>query len=408
MRRHEKDYLLRHDKKYFEKARQSAEQLRQGVNNLHVSADDKAALISLLDVYLHTMEVVISEEDQLTQVNNQLNEAFDKLDAALLAKEKVAETLMEDTERDALNQVHATQNRAAATSGIAVLVAIFSAAFFVHTIRKLLVGVASNLSASASQIAAAINEQDRISNLQASSVNETNTTMEELGSSSRQSSEQAESAASNAQRALEAAEHGMSRVEDMVMGMNITKTKVDAIAQQILRLSEQTSQISTITGTVTDFANETKMLAMNAAVEAVRAGEHGKGFSVLAVEIRKLAEESKRSAERINSLVLEIQKATNATVMATEEGGKTVDQGMLVAQNTAEAFAEVSEAVNSASQSSQQISLNVRQQAVAIRQVVEAMKSINTGAKETAAGISQIKAGTQVLNESAGQLKAMI
>lgn len=289
----------------------------------------------------------------------------------------------------------------------ALLIAVV-VAFVIVILRRQLVGVASNLSASASQIAAAINEQERIANLQASSVNETNTTMEELGTSSRQSADQAEAAANSSRKALEAAEHGMSRVDDVLHGMNATKTKVDAIARQILRLSEQTSQISTITATVTDFANETKMLAMNAAVEAVRAGEHGKGFSVLAVEIRKLAEESKRSAERINNLVGEIQKATNTTVMATEEGGRTVDQGMMIAQNTSAAFAEVAESIDSASKSSQQISLNVRQQAVAVKQVVEAMKSIHTGARESATGISQIKSGVQVLNEAAQQLKVMM
>lgn len=408
MRRHEKDYFLWLDKKFHGKVRQSAEVLRIDLSDNRFSADEKSLLSGLLDAYLRTMDAVVGEDDALKSATQLLDTDFEKLAQNLLNKENSTTRMMDNTEQETLRQVHGDQKKAMMTGLIAVLMAISLATFLVYSIRKMLMGVASSLSASASQIAAAINEQDRISNLQASSVNETNTTMEELGSSSRQSAEQSESAASSAQKALEAAEHGMSRVEDMVQGMNVTKTKVDAIAQQILRLSEQTSQISTITGAVTDFANETKMLAMNAAVEAVRAGEHGKGFSVLAVEIRKLAEESKRSAERINALVAEIQKATNATVMATEEGGKTVDQGMMVAQNTAEAFAEVSEAVNNASQSSQQISLNVRQQAVAIKQVVEAMKSINTGAKETAAGISQVKTGTQVLNDAAQQLKSMI
>ncbi|MEO5340867.1 MAG: methyl-accepting chemotaxis protein [Magnetococcus sp. MYC-9] len=190
--------------------------------------------------------------------------------------------------------------------------------------------------------------------------------------------------------------------------MERAKSKVEAIAQQILLLSEKTGQIRDIANLVSDFANETKMLAMNAAVEAVRAGEHGKGFAVLAMETRKLADESKRSAGKINALVSEVQKANNSTVMATEEGSKTVDEGMLISQNTAETFREVAQSMGAASQGAQQISLNVRQQSVAIRQVVEAMKSVNAGARESVSGMAQVKEGIRTLNDAAQTLQRMV
>ena len=264
------------------------------------------------------------------------------------------------------------------------------------------------LSSTATEMAATVNQQERIAAQQAASVNETNTTMDELGASARQSAEQADAAAQGAQNAMELARDGVDRVEATLGSMSGAKARVEAIARQILLLSEQTGQIRQITDLVSGFANETKMLAMNAAVEAVRAGEHGKGFSVLAVETRKLADESKRSAGRINELVAEIQKATNATVMATEEGGKTVDEGMAIARETARAFQGVTETTQSAFEGAQQISMNVRQQSVAVKQVVEAMRAINTGTKESASGISQVKIGIQSLNEAARTLKEMI
>ncbi|MGD1717232.1 methyl-accepting chemotaxis protein [Dapis sp. BLCC M172] len=92
------------------------------------------------------------------------------------------------------------------------------------------------------------------------------------------------------------------------------------MAQQITRLSEQTNQIGNISQLVGDLANQTNMLALNAAVEAVRAGEHGKGFGVVASEIRKLADESRKSAEKIYTLVADIQTSINSTVLATEAG----------------------------------------------------------------------------------------
>lgn len=291
---------------------------------------------------------------------------------------------------------------------ICIVIVVLVGWFFSRSISQPLLEVINVISSSSSQMAASVTQQERIASQQAAAVNETNTTMEELGASSRQSAEQSEQAAAGADKALELSEFGSSRVGETLESMEQAKVKVEAIAQQILLLSEKTGQIRDITSLVSDFANETKMLAMNAAVEAVRAGEHGKGFSVLAVETRKLADESKRSAGRINALVADIQKATNSTVMATEEGIKTVDEGMTISRNTAETFREVSEAMGSASEGSQQISLNVRQQSVAVRQVVEAMKSVNSGAKEAASGMSQVKEGIRTLNDAAQTLRGMV
>jgi methyl-accepting chemotaxis protein len=150
------------------------------------------------------------------------------------------------------------------------------------------------------------------------------------------------------------------------------------------------------------------MLALNAAVEAVRAGEHGKGFAVVAAEIRKLADQSKKSTEKINTLVGDIQSAISITVVVTHEGTKTVEEGTRIAQETSESFAGVEGAVNNIVINSQQISLNINQQAIAIQQIVSAMNDLNMAARETASGISQIRSGTEQLNESAQALKATI
>jgi hypothetical protein len=293
--------------------------------------------------------------------------------------------------------------------GLFIVVSVITLGWwFARSISKPLNNTINTLSTSSAEIAATVTEQERIANQQAASVNETNTTMEELGASSRQTAEQAQAAAYSTEMVLSLTQDGANKVNEMLQGMASLKGKVGAIAQQILHLSEQTSQIGSITAMVTDFANETKMLAMNAAVEAVRAGEHGKGFSVLSVEIRKLADESKRSADRINALVVDVQKATNATVMATEEGTKTVDAGIELTQSTAATFDSVAAAVGSASESAQQISLNVAQQAEAVKQVVEAMNALKISSKESASGIAQTKVGIQTLNEAAQQLKSMV
>ncbi|MBF0620445.1 MAG: methyl-accepting chemotaxis protein [Magnetococcales bacterium] len=294
-------------------------------------------------------------------------------------------------------------------AGLICIVIISAVAWLIgRSISRPIKEAITVISSSSTEIAATINQQERISSQQATSVNETNTTMEELSTSARLSSEQSNSAASNSEKAIELAEHGSMRASEMLENMDGIQQRTDDIANQILQLSERTDQIRGITRMVTDFANETKMLAMNAAVEAVRAGEHGKGFSVLAVETRKLADESKKSAAQINSLIEEIQKTTHTTVMVTEEGTKTVAHGRALMDNMAETFHEVLEAVNNSGDNAQQISLNLQQQSVAVNQVGEAMKSLNTGAKETAIGMKEIKSGVHTLNETVQKLRKMV
>jgi methyl-accepting chemotaxis protein len=186
------------------------------------------------------------------------------------------------------------------------------------------------------------------------------------------------------------------------------KMKVEAIAEQILHLSEQTSQIGNFTNLVRELANQTNLLALNAAVEAARAGEHGKGFAVVATEIRKLADQSKKSAERIDTLVLDINNATNATVMATEEGTKTVEEGAHLTQKTVEVFNGLATSITSVFESAQQTLLNVKQQVAAVRQVVEAMADLNNGATETTTGIAQTKRVIAHLTEIAQTLRAIV
>ena len=175
-----------------------------------------------------------------------------------------------------------------------------------------------------------------------------------------------------------------------------------------MRLSEQTGQIGLVSDLVGNLANQTNMLALNASVEAVRAGEQGKGFSVVAGEIRKLADQSKQSAEKINNLVREIQASINSSVMVTDEGTKRASEGIRLAQETAQTFNGLADAVNNVFLNSQQISLTNKQQAVAVQQVVAAMSQLNSAAQESASGINQVKVSTKQLDDAAKHLKAAV
>ncbi|MEM9274817.1 MAG: methyl-accepting chemotaxis protein [Cyanobacteria bacterium P01_F01_bin.143] len=268
--------------------------------------------------------------------------------------------------------------------------------------------VTSNLGSSSAQIATTTSQQEQAMTEQATSVNETTTTIEELGATSRQTAEQAMSSTSGAQQAIELTEKGNQSVSQTIAGIQELQDQVTAIADQIIRLSEQTGQIGMVSDLVAGVAKKTNMLALNAAVEAARAGEQGKGFAVVAGEIRKLADQSKKSASKINTLVEDIQSSINSTVMVTDQGQKVAVQGLKLAEETSSSFNSIAESVNNVFLNSQQITMSAKQQAVAVQQVVSAMNAINLGSQETVSGISQIKAATGDLKNNAAALEATI
>ncbi|WP_009632240.1 methyl-accepting chemotaxis protein [Synechocystis sp. PCC 7509] len=348
----------------------------------------------------------IAQATQLTKTLRMSN--IDKAKTAAIAQEQ--------------NFLKAASSQAQATNNLLVLLSTLGT--LLTTLFALAVGIwlsanigrtiktvnqaASAIASSSTEIAATVEEQERTISGQASSVNQTTTTMDELGASSRQSAEQAEASASGASQALTLAEDGTKAVQQTLKGMSTLKEQVNEIANAIIRLSEQTGQIGSVSSLVGDLANQTNMLALNAAVEAARAGEHGKGFGVVATEIRKLADQSKKSSEKINTLVGDIQSAINKTVMVTDEGTKKVDRSLELTQGTAKIFTGVADSVNHVFLNSQQISLSAKQQAIAVQQVVTAMNSINLGAKESATGITQVKSSAQQLKVAAQKLQAVV
>ena len=290
------------------------------------------------------------------------------------------------------------------TAAVVSAIAIFLASRTTRSVNKIVRAIAS----SSSQIAVTVEQQERIASQQLYAVDRTATTMDELGESSKACAEQAESAAFGATQALKLTAGGSQAVDNTLKEMATLTKNVAAIQTQILRLSEQTDRIGNISSLVSDLANQTNMLAINAAVEAVRAGESGKGFAVVANEIRKLGDQSKESAIKINALVADIQKAISSTAMVTGDGTKTVENGVKLARKTADSFAGVAEAIDRIVLNSKQIYFTARNQAIAIEDVVEAVNSLNLAAQETASGISQVKLGISQLNQAAQNLKSVV
>ena len=260
---------------------------------------------------------------------------------------------------------------------------------YIQTYRKEMM-MLKTLATSSHLISASLEHQERMAIQQATAVNETTTTMDQLSVFSQQSNEQAEAAAAGTRQVLDLVDGKSHLYQPKAFVNSSLREKVEQIAKQIGNLSEQTHEIGNITSLVSDLATQTNMLALNAAVEAARAGSQGKSFAVVATEIRKLADQSRKYAEKINGLIANIQQATNTTVKVTQEGRETVEC--------------VVGAINDIAINSQQISFNAKQQAIAIQQVVNSMNTLNQDAAQTARSITESKVGLQQVNETLSRL----
>jgi methyl-accepting chemotaxis protein len=293
-------------------------------------------------------------------------------------------------------------------TGLTTLFTITLSTFFADRVTKYFQRAIVTITTSASEIIDTVQSQEITVNQQANSAITTADTVNQLESISTQTAAQASASATGAQQALGLAEEGTQAVQQTLEGMSGLRDRVDEIAEQIVNLGEQTKQITTISGLVSDLAKQTNMLALKAAVEAARVGEQGKGFGVVAGEIRKLAEESKKSAEKINNLATDIQIAINRTVIVTDRGTKTVTEGIQLAQNTAATFVGVTDAVNNVFLNSLQISVSAKQQATAIQQMLGEMTIISQGSQESAVGMHRVKTSTRELNQIADELQAAV
>ncbi|MDP2234468.1 MAG: HAMP domain-containing methyl-accepting chemotaxis protein, partial [Actinomycetota bacterium] len=257
------------------------------------------------------------------------------------------------------------------------------------------------LAQSSSEILSATEQQASGSAEQAASISETTATMEELAATYRQIADNANQVVKMAEASLGSAESGQQAVMNTLTAMEDIKTRSQTSANKILSLGERSQQIGQVLEIINSIADQTKILALNAAIEAARAGEAGKGFSVVAVEIRKLAESVVDSTGEIGSIMTEIQGAANDLVIATEQELKQVQGGVDLAHVTGESLDQILEMIEQTTVSAKEISAATQQQKSATDQVVKAMREVAAVAQQTAAGGRQVAGSAEQLSNIA-------
>jgi methyl-accepting chemotaxis protein len=265
-----------------------------------------------------------------------------------------------------------------------------------------------SLSAATSEIVASVAQQGASTSQQAAAVSETTATVDEVRVTAQQSSHKAQNVATMARHAAEIAAQGLGTVEKSMAGMQDLRSRVEAIADQILALSEQTQQVGEIIASVEDLADQSNLLAVNAAIEASRAGEQGRGFAVVAQEVRSLAERSKAATVQVRTMLTDIQRATNAAVLATEQGTRGADEGARLVEQAGLAIRQLDETIRHSAEAAQQIAASVGQQGAGMDQIAVAMASINQSTLETDAGTRQLQKAAESMNELAQRLSGLL
>lgn len=269
-------------------------------------------------------------------------------------------------------------------------------------------GASENLSAATTQILASTQQQASGSAEQAAAIQQTNATLTEISQSGSQISERAKQVAASAEATSGASEAGLKAAQDTSRIMEGIREQAEAVADNVVSLSEKTQTVGEIIATVNDIAEQSHLLALNAAIEAAAAGEQGRSFSVVATEIKSLADQSKEATLQVRSILGEIQKGINSSVMLTEEAVKRVESGKKQAEVTDKTIRELAASVERSVQAFQQIVAGTNQQQIGLDQITQAVRDIGQASGQAAAGTQQLEQAAANVNSMAHQLRTAV
>jgi PAS domain S-box-containing protein len=266
---------------------------------------------------------------------------------------------------------------------------------------KILAGSSTDMMAFMSQIASGVTET-------AVTVSETSSIVNEVKMTAHLSSDKARKVSEVSQDAVSVSQAGRKAVDDSIDAMGRIQDQVSRTAESITRLSEQSQTIGDIMSTVQDLAEQSNLLAVNAAIEAAKAGDLGRGFGVVAQELKSLAEQSKEATVQVRSILKEVQKATKTAVLATEQGKDVVEAGVRQSRQGGEAIRRLETIISESAQAAVQIGASSRQQLSGMDQVAQAMQNIRQASDDNAAGVKQVETSLQRLNELGQKLKLLV
>ncbi len=268
--------------------------------------------------------------------------------------------------------------------------------------------VVAQLNTVSTQLSTTMSELVQTASNTSSSVSQVTTTVEELKQAAELTSGRAHKVMQSSQEALSMSDSGNEATQMTLDKINLISDQMQTIGRTVVTLSEQTKAIEDIVASVQDLADQSNLLAVNASIEAARAGNHGKGFAVVAQEIKTLADESKEATDQIRKILDETRKWVSAVVMATEQGSKAVDSGVEQSALTREAIKALMKGVANSSQEASTIASMSEQQLAGIEQASTAMVVIDQAMRQNLDGTSQVAGAAKSLEDLGTQLNELV
>jgi methyl-accepting chemotaxis protein len=290
--------------------------------------------------------------------------------------------------------------------GAAILLAAVIAFSLGRLLSRQIGSAAGQVQSSSAELQAAANQQATGAKEQATAMAEITTTISELLATSRQIAESAQRVSQIASQTATGARAGdgtVTKAQDAIAGI---RRQVDLVVGHMLELGKKSQQIGAVLDIVSELAEQTNILAINATIEAVGAGETGKRFAVVADEIRKLADRVTGSTKEVRTLIEDVRSAVNTTVMATETGSKAVDTGLRHFDDVAAAFKHIGSLVGTTTEAGREIELSTKQQTTAVEQVNVAIANVAQATRETEASSGQtLQTASQLVTMSKDLLR---
>jgi len=257
-------------------------------------------------------------------------------------------------------------------------------------------------SGSVDQMAKAIEGVARGAQEQSQSVSKATEITDQISAAIRQVAENADAVTTDSISAAEAAKKGSMTVEETLNGMKNIKDKVGVVAERIQEMGERSKEIGAIVATIEDIASQTNLLALNAAIEAARAGEHGKGFAVVADEVRKLAERSSLATKEIADLIKGIQNTIGDAVQAMDEGSQEVEAGVTSANQAGQALSDILQATDAVNKQAALAAEATARMAQASQELVTSVDSVSQIVEQNTAATEEMAATSGEVSEAIG------
>ncbi|HEY0252762.1 MAG TPA: methyl-accepting chemotaxis protein, partial [Kofleriaceae bacterium] len=350
-----------------------------------------------------------------TVIDQKLVEMKSVLDDRKLSVEKSVAHISDGVGKEYMDQIRrlvaevdeeeaqlATARQSAAEEATAVAKAVIMYGALIAVVLSLVVGFVvvtslnrqigagvRDLQSSSAELQASANQQASSATEQASAMTEIATTISELLATSRQIAESSRRVAQIASETAIAAREGVSTVKRSHDATSGVRRQVDQIVTHMLDLGKKAQQIGVVLDIVSELAEQTNILAINATIEASGAGESGRRFGVVAAEIRSLADRVGASTKEIRGLIDDVRGAVNTTVMATEAGSKAVDSSATTVAEMGTSFTQITSLVGTTTDAAREIELSTKQQASAVEQVNIAITSVAQTTRETEASATQ-------------------